>query len=272
MTLSIQLLGRIYDAISRNGFGEDTYPTRKHELVRWLGWRMSKPNVYLLAGGRPSSREAVFPLIHTVLGGYGIASPTVAYTGTANGDDENFFQRIADTLVAAGAGKVNHAVISSDKADLQKTKEILSSADIVFISGGDVDEGIRVLEEKGMITFLRGLYEEGKPFFGRSAGSIMLAKCWVRWSDPNMDSTATLFPCLGFAPIVCDTHGEQDDWEELRVALELTKDGEKGYGIVSGTAIKVYTDGRVEALGGAVHQFVNNNGKVIRLPNILPVV
>ena len=100
----------------------------------------------------------------------------------------------------------------------------------------------------------------------------MLAKSWVHWSDPDDDSTAELFPCLGIAPIICDTHGEQDDWEELKVALELAMDGQKGFGIVSATAIKVYPSGEVEALGGAIHQFIRRESKVIRLPDVLPAL
>jgi len=79
-----------------------------------------------------------------------------------------------------------------------------------------------------------------------------------------------LFPCLGFAPIICDTHGEQDKWEELKIALKLARDGQKGYGIVSATAIKVYPNSKVEALGGAVHQFIRREDLVVRLPDIMP--
>jgi peptidase E len=52
-----------------------------------------------------------------------------------------------------------------------------------------------------MIDFLRNQYRKGKPFFGISAGSIMLAKNWVRWSDPQVDSSAELFPCLGISDL-----------------------------------------------------------------------
>ena len=44
----------------------------------------------------------------------------------------------------------------------------------------------------------------------------MLARRWVRWTDPHNDDSAELFPCLGFAPVFCDTHGEGDGWGELR--------------------------------------------------------
>lgn len=211
---------------------------------------MSKPKpVYLLAGGRQVVRETTYSLVQKVFKENEVASPSVAYVGTANEDNEAFFQRTADILKVAGASKVNHALISPDGADLKKAADVLTTADIVFISGGDVFRGIVTLKEKKMISFLRGLYERGKPFFGLSAGSIMLAENWVNWSDPNDDSTTELFPCLGFAPIICDTHGEQDDWEELKMVLKLSNDEQRGYGIVSGTAIKVYSDGTVEALG-----------------------
>jgi peptidase E len=122
-----------------------------------------------------------------------------------------------------------------------------------------------------MTRFLSRLYEQGKPFFGTSAGSIMLAKEWVRWRDPDDDATAELFPCLGIAPVICDAHDEEGDWQELKTTLKLGQDNVKGYGIVSGTAIKVSPDGRVEALGGAMHQFLRHGGRVDRLPDLLPV-
>ena len=66
----------------------------------------------------------------------------------------------------------------------------------------------------------------------------MLAQEWIRWRDPDDDATAEIFPCLGIAPVICDTHGEQDGWEELQALIALEKDKNIGYGIVSGTAMK----------------------------------
>ncbi len=230
-----------------------------------------KKPVYLLAGGRSRSRKSPDPLIQAVLKESGMALPTVAYVGTANDDNEDFYTRIADVFRETGAYKVNHVLISPENADLKKAQDILKSADIVFISGGDVDRGMRVLEQKNMIDSLFTLYEQGKLFFGLSAGSIMLAKEWVRWRDPDDDSAAELFPCLGFAPIICDTHDEQEGWQELQTMLRLEQDNVAGYGIVTGTALKVFPDGRIEALGGAVHQYVRHGLKVERGSDILPI-
>ena len=129
---------------------------------------------------------------------------------------------------------------------------------------------MEVLQEKDMADFLLQLYKQGKPFFGVSAGSIMLAKEWVRWRDPDDDATAEIFPCLGMAPVICDTHAEEDDWQELKALLALEPDNVKGYGIASGAAIKVFPDGKIEALGGAVPQYIRRGERVERLPDILP--
>jgi dipeptidase E len=226
--------------------------------------------VYLLAGGRYSGRRTPDPLIQAVFSESGTASPTIAYVGTANDDDKGFFDRIAGMFREMGARRVDHALISPRRADLKKAKAILQSADIAFISGGDVELGMQVLEEKKMADFLSRLYQQGKPFFGLSAGSIMLAREWVRWRDPDDDASAELFPCLGFAPVICDTHGEGEGWEELQAALMLKQENARGYGIVSGTAIKVFPDGSVAALGGAIHQYLRRGDRVERAPDIIP--
>jgi peptidase E len=229
-----------------------------------------KKPVYLLAGGRPRNRKTLAPLLQAAFRESGVASPRIAYSGTANGDDRRFFGFIAASFREAGAGRVDHALIAPERADLKKARAIMEKADIVFISGGDVDGGMKVLREKGMIDFLVDLYERGKPFFGISAGSIMLAREWVRWTDPDDESSAEIFPCLGIAPVLCDTHAEADDWQELKALLSLEKDNAQGCGIPSGAAIKVFPDGRVEALGSSVPQYIQRHGRVKRIEDILP--
>ncbi len=230
----------------------------------------AKP-VFLLAGGRHSRGKKPDTLLQAVFREYGIKSPAVAYSGTASGDDRGFFNFISAEIKEAGAGKVTHAVIAPEGADLKKAQNILESADIVFVSGGDVEAGMEVLYEKKMFEFLTGLYRQGKPFFGISAGAIMLAGKWVRWTDPDDDNSAEFFPCLNFAPIICDTHDEQGGWEELQAALMLEKNGVRGYGLASGSAIKVTHDGKVEAVGGTIYQYIRRGDKVVRIDDVVPL-
>jgi peptidase E len=227
--------------------------------------------VYLLAGGRGQRRKSPDPLLQAAFREFSAPSPTIAYVGVASGDDRSFFGFITVAFKEAGAGEIRHALIAPANADLKKARDILESADIIFISGGDVEAGMDVLREKDMSGFLTGLYSRGKPFFGLSAGSIMLAREWIRWRDPDDDATAEIFPCLGIAPVICDTHAEEDDWEELKSLLKLEKDGVKGYGIPSGTGVKVFPDGCVEALGGAIPQYLRRSDSVSKASDILPV-
>ena len=226
--------------------------------------------VYLLAGGRARNRQTPNPFIQSVVKESAKELPSVVYIGTASGDDTTFFDSNVRSFRECGAGQVTHALIVPRDANLQKAREIIESADIVYVSGGDVERGMRALVEKDMAGFLKEVYLQGKPFFGNSAGSIMLADEWVRWRNPEDDSTAELFPCLGIAPVICDTHDEEAGWEELKAALTLKQDGTRGYGLVSGTAVKVFPDGRVEALGGAIHCFIRNRNRVERLPDLSP--
>jgi dipeptidase E len=226
-----------------------------------------KKPVYLIAG-RQAARKGPDPVLLEIYKESGKASPMIAYSGTANGDDERFFNRMAEAFKEAGAGKIEHVRLSSRKTELKKAEDILTGADIVFISGGDVEVGMKALTESKMVGFLTSLYEQGKPFFGTSAGAIMLAKEWVRWPDPDDDLSAELFPCLGFAPIICDCHDEESGWEELRGALKLKDDGATGYGLSAGSAVKVFADGKVKVVTGTVARYVRRGKKIEKLSDM----
>ncbi len=224
--------------------------------------------IYLLAGRPGSRRKGGDLLLARILASWGIPRPSVAYIGTASEDDRAFFVMLSFYLRQSGAGRVTLAPLVGRRARPEKAQAILGSADVVFVSGGDVEAGMRVLEERRVIPFLRGLYESGKPFFGISAGSIMLARQWVRWEDPDDDASAGTFPCLGFAPILCDTHGEREGWVELRELLQLEPEGTLGYGIPAGAALAVHPDGRLEALGAPVHSYTHLGRAVVRRPDL----
>jgi cyanophycinase-like exopeptidase len=225
--------------------------------------------LYLLAGGRGAVRKrGTDPLLASAIQLSGTSRPVIAYVGAASGDNAAFRVFIGRMLTSAGAGKVVLAPLCGKRADPARAAAVISAADVIFISGGDVEEGMRVLEEKGMMPVLRKAYKAGKPFFGVSAGSIMLAKSWVRWADPKDDSSAEIFPCMGFAPVLCDTHGEDDGWGELQAMLALCPTGTTGYGIVSGTALVVDPDGGVAARGGEVHFFKKRASGVVQVASL----
>ncbi len=231
---------------------------------------MARKPVILLAGGPRSVRRGADPLVARALALAGRPSPRVAYVGAPSGDNRPFFLMIGALLRAAGAGAVEMVRLCGRKPDLGRAREELAAADLVFMTGGDVEEGMQVLERTDMAAHLVGLADGGKPFFGASAGSIMLASAWIRWQDPDDPASASLFPCLGLAPVYCDTHGEADGWEELVALLALARNGEVGHGIATGTGLIVHSARKLEAIGGAVHRFERRNGRAERVADLAP--
>ncbi len=217
--------------------------------------RVSEPRapLFLIAGGGASpKRWGPDPVMEEAIARIGVPRPEVAYLGAASGDDPAFRVSLSGVLKKAGAARVVLAPLCGKRADSEVARKVLADSDLVFVSGGDVDEGMQVLRRAGMTAFLKTLHRAGKPFLGVSAGSIMLARRWIRWRDPRDDSSAELFPCLGLAPVLCDTHGEAEGWEELRTLLMLSPVGAMGYGIASGTALVFEPDGSIAAVGGEV--------------------
>jgi putative intracellular protease/amidase len=227
----------------------------------------AKP-VWLLAGGPGSRRRGGDPLLAQALSLAGRDSPSVAYVGAPSGDNRAFFIMIAALLKKAGAGEVTLVRLAGRKPDVGRARDALSRADVVVVTGGDVEEGMRALEATDTVGLLGELAAAGKPFIGVSAGSIMLARAWVRWRDPDDESTAETFPCLGIAPVVCDTHGEAEGWEELAAMVAIS--GEVGHGIPTGAGLVAHPDGSLEAAGAPINRFERRGGRAVAVADLEP--
>jgi len=214
---------------------------------------MQRSPIHLLGGGPGSDVLHVTGLLRKALDSCSSTRPSVAYIGAANGDHTGFFKRVTELLQAAGAGKVTLTSTCGRHAAPEKTAcRALESCDVVFMSGGDVEAGMHVLNATNLITPLKASFDAGAVFIGLSAGSVMLGREWIAWRDPNNDATAQLFPCLGFVPFSCDAHGEEDSWSELRSLVQRTPVGSRVYGIGTDAMLSVHPDGRLETTGGAV--------------------
>jgi cyanophycinase-like exopeptidase len=173
-----------------------------------------------------------------------------------------FYWSVRSLLQEAGAGDVSLLRLATTKVDLASAKRALEASDAIFLSGGEVEDGMRWLELHGLVRFLKEMRSQGKLFLGMSAGSIMMGSHWVHWDDPDDDATAELFDCLGFAPTTFDTHAEDEDWKELKVALKLQGPGTRGYGIPSGGMAIVDEQGQISTLEKPLLCYVNVEGRV----------
>ena len=224
---------------------------------------MSAGQVYLIPGGHPPDMKQTIQAFAAVFESCGKIKPSVAYVGTANGDNKLFFQFMKRPMIKAGAGKVTLVPIAGKHTDTEAAKQMLSEADCVFLSGGEVEDGIVWLKKAGLDVFMTQLYNGGKLFFGVSAGCIMMGRNWVRWDIENDDSTASLLDCLNFVPMTFDTHCENEGWKELKCALRLMGPGAKGYGLSTNGFYGVDDDGNLVSFRTAPAVFYNQDGNII---------
>jgi len=230
--------------------------------------RLPQP-VLLLAGGpgrKPDFSRFLQPFFADLP-----PEPAIAYIGAASGDDKPFLRWAASWLNAAGAGTIQLIpTVKPPTRDPAEWRKMLDPFPIVFVNGGDVEQGMELMDGCGLSDTLRELQAEGIRFLGLSAGSIMLAREWVRWRDPDDPESAERFPCLGIAPICCDTHAEEDDWEELHALLTLQAPGAIGYGIPSDGALWVESDHTVRTLSTPSPVFRRDSGGITTLAPLNP--
>jgi peptidase E len=212
--------------------------------------------VYLLAGGMGSGRSSYAKVLKQIYARTGRNKPRIAYIAVASNDNRAFFYFVSTFLKRAGACDLKLAPLAGAKADPRKARDVIESADLVCLSGGDVELGMKLLAGGGVIDLLEEKFAGGTPFFGLSAGAIMLCRQWVAWVDPKDDATAGRFDCLGFADLLCDVHDESCDWEDLRMLLKLSGEGATGYGIRAGGAIRIDPGGAIEIISGKVDRIV----------------
>ena len=231
------------------------------------GMPHSKPHVTYLLGGGPGALLALRRHLQAALAEGGAANPIVAYVGAASNDNAAFFTMIRSGL-ALPRVRMRMARLASPRSSAAEARALIEDADLVFVSGGDVELGMKVLNDRDMAATLRRLAAQGRPMFGISAGAIMLAREWIAF--PDDDEKAEVFSCLGIAPIHVDAHDEDDDWAELRALLRLlARRGDKepvGYGLTRKGGLRVDARGgqsRLTPLGTDTPRFVVRHGEVV---------
>jgi len=102
-------------------------------------------DIFLIAGGPKSKNHNA--ILAEVLKSSKKKAPNVAYIGTASSDNKEFFLMLRQIIMAAGAGSVRLVPIVR-RFYPDKARDILLASDVVFISGGDVDLGMKYLRKR----------------------------------------------------------------------------------------------------------------------------
>lgn len=227
-----------------------------------------------LIGGGPGAILATRRHIKQAIRAVGKPKPLVAYVGAASNDNAGF-QKMLSGLFAGTGARLESVKLARKNASVATARRLLDGCDIVFMSGGDVEHGMTILNERGVSDDLRRLSAAGKPFIGISAGSIMTGRHWVRFPGDD-DARAEPFACLGIAPVDMDAHSEADGWPELRTLVRLlaTKDADAvGYGVPSKGCLRVDLDSarpKLTALGAAIARIGARAGKPVDRAPLAP--
>jgi len=208
----------------------------------------------LIAGKFGSRHFGTKPHLAEALKRTGEKKPVVLYVGAASADDPTFGAALGALMTAAGAGRVLWPKIAGRRKQSSQMQQALANADLVFVGGGDVEAGVNLLRDAGLVADFHAAADRGAVFVGMSAGAIMLGERWIRWPSADAgDDEAETYECLGLVPLALDTHGEGDAWRETQAytavrARELGKKA-RAYGVPSGGALVIDHRGRIEARG-----------------------
>jgi peptidase E len=203
-----------------------------------------------LVGGGPSALLQTRRHFKHAIAALKKKKPLVAYVGAASRDNVAFRKMISLALTGA---RVEPVHLASPRARLSASRQLLDDCDLIFVSGGDVELGMQIVEERGFVDDFHRLARAGKPYLAVSAGSIMLAKHWVSFPGDD-EAKARPFKCLGIVDTHVDCHDEDGGWSELRVLLRHLPEGTVAYGIPSKGCLRA-DDGKLAALGVPLPRF-----------------
>jgi peptidase E len=216
---------------------------------------MNKTVAYLMAGAGPGTSRRHVGYHRDCVRATGKRRPRIAYVGAA-ANDSRAFGAMIQRLVFGTVADVVPVDLTRTSTPTSVIRADLAAADMVFFTGGEVERGIQLVDDRGLAPYVRRLAAQGMPMEGVSAGSIMLGSHWVRFLDDD-DTKGEAFRCLGVVPASFDTHDEADGWGELLALARLLARRKKErsvYGIASG-GCALFEGGRVHAIGKPLVRF-----------------
>src|SRR5271168_3003362 len=123
--------------------------------------RPATAQLFHLVGGGPGTVLALRRHFKAATAALGRPRPLLAYVGTASNDNRSFYTMIRG-MVALGGARMQMAEIASPRAKASEARALLEGCDMVFMSGGDVEHGVKVLRDRDMVKPLAALARAGK--------------------------------------------------------------------------------------------------------------
>jgi len=154
-------------------------------------------------------------------------NPKAAYIGASNDDQPDYYELFKAGMEGIGVRDCQMIRASFPAAGAAFMEE----ADLILLSGGDVETGWNAFQQNGFGEALVRRYYNGALLIGVSAGAVQLGWGAARVAD---DSSVGLLETFKLVPYIIGTHEEKNGWKELIKLVREMKGALRGLGIPSG--------------------------------------
>lgn len=193
----------------------------------------------------------------------GKVKPRFLFIGTASRDNEIYYEAIKE--IYEGLGAVVQQLSLEEFNEMHETKEefinrireIILSADIIYIGGGNTKHMIEVWKDFYIENILKEVLADGSVLAGFSAGSYIMFKC-------NYE----LIEGMNLISMVNIVHyDEKSDEKKLAFKNTVLEKGIPGIALDNGIALEVIDDSVriIKAIKSAGAYFMKRTGEEVEL-------
>jgi hypothetical protein len=181
------------------------------------------------------------------------ANPKAAYIGASNGDQPEFYSLFQAAMESMGISNCRLVPSQPSREDIS----FLENAELIVLSGGDVERGWQVFEQNGLKELVPRKRFDGAVLMGVSAGAVQLGLgCLSNAAQPKS------LDMFRFAPFYVGAHDEENDWWDLRALVNLSQVDTRGIGLPAGGGAVYFADGTLEPLRKPLIEIVKEDSKI----------
>jgi cyanophycinase len=181
------------------------------------------------------------------------SSPKAAYIGASNGDQPEFYGLFQAAMESMGISNCRAVPSQPSREDIL----FIEDADLILLSGGDVERGWRTFEQNGLKELVPRKRFNGGILMGVSAGAIQLGLgCLSSSAQPKQ------IDMFRFAPFYIGAHDEENDWWDLRALVNLSQADTRAIGIPAGGGAVYQSDGTLEPIRKHLTELTKESTKI----------